>query len=66
MKVATVIRVAVIHPGHGVSGSLLNNHWALWANPGFAILGICARRGDDYVFDAALGLITPRATTCRL
>lgn len=66
MKVASILSVAVIDPGHGVIGALLDNNRALWAYPSLAIFGICPDCRKNDVLDAALDFGAPGASAHRI
>jgi hypothetical protein len=56
VKVAASINPANLIPGNNVTDALADLEMAVWADPGFPVIGICANAGLGGVLDSALDL----------
>lgn len=63
---ASGVYTAHFIPGHNVADALSDLKVAMWADPGFAVIGIRSDAGLSCVFDAALDFASTKAQSNRV
>jgi hypothetical protein len=61
MKMSATTDISVSIPSDSVCGSFVNSQVAVWANPGFAIVGVCTGRALHNIVNTVFGYGTSDA-----
>jgi len=63
VKVTSGFDAANFVPGHDVTYALGDLQVAVWANPGFPVIGVCSNTGLGCVFDPTLDFASAKSET---